>query len=562
MSNQQESIEKKTEEQDNNVFDEELQQNTITSQEHAAKNDIHAWRRHRSYTYQRNPLLFRRMSQACRDRLVRTPTVIAMCGLPARGKTYISKKLARYLQWIGIKTKVFNVGEYRRDAVKFYADKDFFDPDNTEAVAVRNLCAQQALEDMCNYLAYDGEVAIFDATNTTRERRQNIYEYCTQTFCFRVFFVESICDSSEIIESNIREVKSKSPDYKDVTAEEAVSDFLSRIQQYERRYETINDKSERNYSFIKIFNCGERFLVHKIGGHMQSRVVYFLMNIHILPRTIYLTRHGESTLNQQYRLGGDPPLSTNGKLFAEALAEYMANENIPDLIVWTSQMQRCVQTAAKINAPKEQWKALNEINAGICEGLTYMEMAERFPDELAARDQSKFYYRYPGGESYQDLVARLEPVIMELERAENVLVICHQAVARCILGYFLNKDADDLPYTEVPLHTIIKLTPVAYGCLMECIPLPVEAVNTHRNKPTNCRRNRTVQDAVDEFLIERDTKPVARTKSEIFYNSSGTKIKTTHIDGSRLPRSDSTSGDPALNNICSLIQDLHATHAE
>jgi hypothetical protein len=38
-------------------------------------------------------------------------------------------------------------------------------------------------------------------------------------------------------------------------------------------------------------------------------------------------------------------------------------ENIPDLIVWTSQMQRTIQTAAKINAPKEQWKALNEINA-------------------------------------------------------------------------------------------------------------------------------------------------------------------------------------------------------
>ena len=30
---------------------------------------------------------------------------------------------------------------------------------------------------------------------------------------------------------------------------------------------------------------------------------------------------------------------------------------------------------------------------------------------------------------------------MELERAENVLVVCHQAVARCILAYFLNKDA-------------------------------------------------------------------------------------------------------------------------
>jgi hypothetical protein len=32
---------------------------------------------------------------------------------------------------------VFNVGEYRRDAVKYYADKDFFDPDNVGAVAVR-----------------------------------------------------------------------------------------------------------------------------------------------------------------------------------------------------------------------------------------------------------------------------------------------------------------------------------------------------------------------------------------------------------------------------------------
>ncbi len=33
------------------------------------------------------------------------------------------------------------------------------------------------------------------------------------------------------------------------------------------------------------------------------------------------------------------------------------------------------------------------------------------------------------------------------------------------------------------MHTIIKLTPMAYGCLMERIPLPIDAVNTHRDKP-------------------------------------------------------------------------------
>lgn len=30
---------------------------------------------------------------------------------------------------------------------------------------------------------------------------------------------------------------------------------------------------------------------------------------------------------------------------------------------------------------------------------------------------------------------------MELERQENVLVICHQAVLRCLLAYFLDKSA-------------------------------------------------------------------------------------------------------------------------
>lgn len=557
-SNEDENEEKEEEER-NRFGNNERSQKTLTSatENNMANQDINAWRKRRSIAFQRQPMMFRRMSRACRDRLVRTPTVIGMCGLPARGKTYISRKLARYLHWIGIKTKVFNVGEYRRDAVRCFADKDFFDPDNAGAVAVRNLCAQHALEDMCNYLSDEGEVAIFDATNTTRERRQVIYDYCTQTYCFRVFFVESICDSEEIIDANIREVKLKSPDYKDVPQDTAVADFQSRIKQYEKRYETIDEKTERNYSFIKIFNCGERFLVHKIGGHIQSRVVYFLMNIHVLPRTIYLTRHGESELNQQQRIGGDPPLSANGKAYAEALAKFMAEEKIPDLIVWTSQLQRTIQTAAKINAPKEQWKALNEINAGICEGLTYREIAERFPDEFTARDQSKFYYRYPGGESYQDLVARLEPVIMELERAENVLVVCHQAVARCILAYFLDKEAEDLPYTKVPLHTVIKLTPVAYGCVMEIIPLSVEAVNTHRDKPKNCRSDRTIEEAIEGFQGESSATSELPTKSSIFYNSSGTKIETTDLYGNRLQRYDSTSTDHSLNDIGSLVQDFH-----
>ena len=34
---------------------------------------------------------------------------------------------------------------------------------------------------------------------------------------------------------------------------------------------------------------------------------------------------------------------------------------------------------------QERWKALNEIDAGCCEELTYDEIAEQYPEEFAAR---------------------------------------------------------------------------------------------------------------------------------------------------------------------------------
>jgi hypothetical protein len=36
---------------------------------------------------------------------------------------------------------------------------------------------------------------------------------------------------------------------------------------------------------------------------------------------------------------------------------------------------------------------------------------------------------------------------------------------------------------EVPFHTVIKLSPIAYGCKVEYIPLDVPSVSTHRYKP-------------------------------------------------------------------------------
>ena len=49
---------------------------------------------------------------------------------------------------------------------------------------------------------------------------------------------------------------------------------------------------------------------------------------------------------------------------------------------------------------------------GECEAMTYEEIQAKYPREFALRDQDKYHYRYPKGESYEDLVHRLEPVIM------------------------------------------------------------------------------------------------------------------------------------------------------
>ncbi len=107
--------------------------------------------------------------------------VCVTVGLPARGKTYISQKVMRYLNWLGITTRVFNVGNYRRRFCGAERLHEFFSAANTAAEELRTSAAAAALEDMIAWLkAGEGQVAIYDATNTTRSRRRMIYEACSR----------------------------------------------------------------------------------------------------------------------------------------------------------------------------------------------------------------------------------------------------------------------------------------------------------------------------------------------------------------------------------------------
>jgi 6-phosphofructo-2-kinase/fructose-2,6-biphosphatase 2 len=158
------------------------------------------------------------------------------------------------------------------------------------------------------------------------------------------------------------------------------------------------------------------------------------------------------------KIGGDSNLSERGWAYAKALPQ-LVQDAVGDapLTVWHSTLKRTAQTASYLPYPKLAWKSLDELDAGVCDAMTYEEIEKYYPEDYASRDEDKFNYRYRGGESYFDVVTRLEPVIMELERQENILIIGHQAILRALYAYFHALSQDDLPYIKIPLHTLLEL---------------------------------------------------------------------------------------------------------
>ncbi|KAL0871037.1 hypothetical protein ABMA27_004846 [Loxostege sticticalis] len=435
------------------------------------------------------------------------PLLIALVGLPARGKSQLAHRLSRHLNWNGESTKVFDCSEYRRRHMALYGSHDIFRADHQQGSAIRRQSAREAVQDAVLWLKDGNSVAIFDGTNITKEQRRELNEYCLSDMGFRILFIECVCEDQDMLERNIIEILHYSADYKNMSEVEAVDDLRKKLEHYMRQYEPI-DAGVENISFVRVENMGETVTAHKVAGQKESGILGYLSGMRALPQTLYFTRHGESEYNVLGRIGGDASLSARGQLYARALGEHMnALASREPMSVWTSELRRTKQTAADIRAPKRAVRALNELDAGICEGLTYEEMQERFPQEFAWRDQDKLRYRYPWGESYIDIMTRLRPVLSALEDEHNVVVVGHQAVLRCMLGYFLDAKLDELPYMNIPLHTIVKLTSYGYKYKVEMIKMPIDCVDTHRQQPKNCSITRSASDALVTVPSHYDTLP-------------------------------------------------------
>ncbi|KAK2743108.1 hypothetical protein FQN55_007559 [Onygenales sp. PD_40] len=417
--------------------------------------------------------------------------VIITVGLPARGKTHISVALARYLRWLGVKTRIFHLGDYRRATVgpgQDVPDDYFFVNASAAAVLLRQKIVKKCREDIYHFLNHEnGQIAIYDAVNPIAAGRRSLgKEFAKHEI--ETLFIESSCDDERIIEENVRSVKISSPDYVGWDSKDAVKDYLARISARIPQFQTM-DEPELNY--IKMINAGERMIVNnRTFGYLHHRIVFYLLNLHIKSRHTYFVRAGTSTDPDSYRT--DASLSAQGEDYARKMTERLLQHResekqalidqgdtaaaLKPLIVWTSTRRRTIETAHFLHERGYKIRhrsQMSQLNPGVCEKMSEKRIREEYPDEVAKHDLDPYHHRYPRAESYHDLAVRLEPIILELEREQNdLLIIAHESVLRVLYGYLMACNAADIPFLSFPRDEIIEIIPASYNNEAKRIHIP------------------------------------------------------------------------------------------
>lgn len=125
---------------------------------------------------------------------------------------------------------------------------------------------------------------------------------------------------------------------------------------------------------------------------------------------------------------------------------------------------------------------MGEINPGVWDGLSPEMAKERYPDEWERFLKDPYSHRAPRAESYHDLagtllrcdttanklkllpLVRLEPTIIELERErDDLLIIGHASVIRCLLAYLTGLPAHEVPAVEIARGDLVEVVPASYG---------------------------------------------------------------------------------------------------
>lgn len=152
--------------------------------------------------------------------------------------------------------------------------------------------------------------------------------------------------------------------------------------------------------------------------------------------TIFLVRHGHKAWgefrNPRLRLN-DQPLSARGRRQARRLARWLRGRGITAMAV--SEYRRTGETARPL--ARRLWMTpvvdarLNEIDIGRLDGLSDDEVRVRFPDAWRASEERSADFRWPGGETGTEALARIAGFMSGQEdRTGNLLVVAHDGIIR------------------------------------------------------------------------------------------------------------------------------------
>ncbi|MFF3270826.1 bifunctional RNase H/acid phosphatase [Streptomyces chrestomyceticus] len=186
------------------------------------------------------------------------------------------------------------------------------------------------------------------------------------------------------------------------------------------------------------------------------------------PTTLVLLRHGETALTPQKRFSGsggsDPELSEAGHRQAAAVAAALAARGTVQAVV-SSPLKRCRQTAetvaARLGLDVRVDEGLRETDFGAWESLTFAEVQERHPEDLAAWLGSA-KAAPTGGESFASVARRValsRDKLLARYAGRTVLLVTHVTPVKTLVRLALGAPPDSLFRMEL---SAASLSAVAY----------------------------------------------------------------------------------------------------
>lgn len=170
-----------------------------------------------------------------------------------------------------------------------------------------------------------------------------------------------------------------------------------------------------------------------------------------MSQTVYLIRHAmpDLPLEERWCVGGrtDLPLGTLGCLQASLLPHMPQLQNVRK--VYCSSLSRARETALPLSSAPVAVPGLEEQDMGVWDGLSFVEIMERFPELYAAREINPDLLP-EGAESNEVLRARVRAAVLRcMEGVDgDIAIVSHKSAIASLTGHRAS-----LAYASVtPLH--------------------------------------------------------------------------------------------------------------